>query len=201
MFLWTTLPCSFLSLFLCLVISSNFTFLLSFILFSISVFQRKRHYWRLDSKCITLFQNDTGSKYYKVKKSSVTISSTIFDKLTSLQITSSFWDRNSKHPFSCCSYNKSLFFSTKLNLFWEISETFFLRLPLSYPSSVCRRSLCQRSCLWSRLRHFLCFLMEPTLTALRSPQHRWFTTSERTCRELNHLAAAFWWIIGCSVCR
>ncbi|KTF82273.1 hypothetical protein cypCar_00030108 [Cyprinus carpio] len=27
---------------------------------------RKRHYWRLDSKCITLFQNDAGSKYYKV---------------------------------------------------------------------------------------------------------------------------------------
>ncbi|XP_012888903.1 PREDICTED: serine/threonine-protein kinase D1 [Dipodomys ordii] len=27
--------------------------------------QRKRHYWRLDSKCITLFQNDTGSRYYK----------------------------------------------------------------------------------------------------------------------------------------
>ncbi|XP_062911640.1 serine/threonine-protein kinase D3 isoform X2 [Mobula hypostoma] len=26
---------------------------------------RKRHYWRLDSKCLTLFQNDTGSKYYK----------------------------------------------------------------------------------------------------------------------------------------
>ncbi|XP_061890765.1 serine/threonine-protein kinase D1 isoform X1 [Entelurus aequoreus] len=26
---------------------------------------RKRHYWRLDSKCITLYQNDTGSKYYK----------------------------------------------------------------------------------------------------------------------------------------
>ncbi|XP_040189835.1 serine/threonine-protein kinase D1 isoform X1 [Rana temporaria] len=29
------------------------------------LWQRKRHYWRLDSKCITLFQNDTGSKYYK----------------------------------------------------------------------------------------------------------------------------------------
>ncbi|XP_019509819.1 PREDICTED: serine/threonine-protein kinase D1 [Hipposideros armiger] len=28
-------------------------------------FERKRHYWRLDSKCITLFQNDTGSRYYK----------------------------------------------------------------------------------------------------------------------------------------
>ncbi|RXM36095.1 Serine/threonine-protein kinase D3 [Acipenser ruthenus] len=28
---------------------------------------RKRHYWRLDSKCLTLFQNDTGAKYYKVK--------------------------------------------------------------------------------------------------------------------------------------
>ncbi|MGH0165917.1 UNVERIFIED_CONTAM: hypothetical protein FKN15_010908 [Acipenser sinensis] len=27
---------------------------------------RKRHYWRLDSKCLTLFQNDTGAKYYKV---------------------------------------------------------------------------------------------------------------------------------------
>ncbi|XP_008313048.2 serine/threonine-protein kinase D1 [Cynoglossus semilaevis] len=26
---------------------------------------RKRHYWRLDSKCITLFQSDTGNKYYK----------------------------------------------------------------------------------------------------------------------------------------
>ncbi|XP_032811740.2 serine/threonine-protein kinase D1-like isoform X1 [Petromyzon marinus] len=26
---------------------------------------RKRHYWRLDSKCLTLFQTDTGSKYYK----------------------------------------------------------------------------------------------------------------------------------------
>ncbi|KAM9842243.1 serine/threonine-protein kinase D1 [Aulostomus maculatus] len=26
---------------------------------------RKRHYWRLDSKCITLFQSETGSKYYK----------------------------------------------------------------------------------------------------------------------------------------
>nr|XP_014342690.1 PREDICTED: serine/threonine-protein kinase D3 [Latimeria chalumnae] len=26
---------------------------------------RKRHYWRLDSKCLTLFQNETGSKYYK----------------------------------------------------------------------------------------------------------------------------------------
>ncbi|XP_064164150.1 serine/threonine-protein kinase D1 isoform X2 [Anguilla rostrata] len=26
---------------------------------------RKRHYWRLDSKAITLYQNDTGSKYYK----------------------------------------------------------------------------------------------------------------------------------------
>lgn len=29
------------------------------------VFQRKRHYWRLDSKCVTLFQSDSGSKYYK----------------------------------------------------------------------------------------------------------------------------------------
>ncbi|XP_039641384.1 serine/threonine-protein kinase D1 [Perca fluviatilis] len=26
---------------------------------------RKRHYWRLDSKCITMFQNETGSKYFK----------------------------------------------------------------------------------------------------------------------------------------
>merc|ERR1711971_1103752 len=26
---------------------------------------RKRHYWRLDSKCITMFQSDTGTKYYK----------------------------------------------------------------------------------------------------------------------------------------
>ncbi|XP_077994522.1 serine/threonine-protein kinase D3-like [Glandiceps talaboti] len=26
---------------------------------------RKRHYWRLDTKCLTLFQSDTGTKYYK----------------------------------------------------------------------------------------------------------------------------------------
>ncbi|CAG7785747.1 unnamed protein product [Allacma fusca] len=26
---------------------------------------RKRHFWRLDTKALTLFQNDTGSKYYK----------------------------------------------------------------------------------------------------------------------------------------
>jgi protein kinase D len=29
------------------------------------VLQRKRHYWRLDTKSVTLFQSDTGSKYYK----------------------------------------------------------------------------------------------------------------------------------------
>ncbi|KAJ6667357.1 hypothetical protein lerEdw1_017335 [Lerista edwardsae] len=33
--------------------------------FLVLLLMRKRHYWRLDSKCITLFQNDTGSKYYK----------------------------------------------------------------------------------------------------------------------------------------
>uniref|UniRef100_A0A7N8YEK8 Protein kinase D3 n=1 Tax=Mastacembelus armatus TaxID=205130 RepID=A0A7N8YEK8_9TELE len=27
---------------------------------------RKRHYWRLDSKSLSMFQNDTGSKFYKV---------------------------------------------------------------------------------------------------------------------------------------
>ncbi|KAM4633549.1 serine/threonine-protein kinase D3-like [Polymixia lowei] len=26
---------------------------------------RKRHYWRLDSKCLTLFQNESAAKYYK----------------------------------------------------------------------------------------------------------------------------------------
>ncbi len=29
--------------------------------------QRKKHYWRLDCKCIILFQNDTTNKYYKVE--------------------------------------------------------------------------------------------------------------------------------------
>lgn len=29
--------------------------------------QRKRHYWRLDCKCIILFQNNTSNKYYKVR--------------------------------------------------------------------------------------------------------------------------------------
>lgn len=26
---------------------------------------RKRHYWRLDTKCLTLFQDSTSSRYYK----------------------------------------------------------------------------------------------------------------------------------------
>merc|ERR1712228_1171678 len=25
----------------------------------------KRHYWRLDTKCITMYRNDTGTNYYK----------------------------------------------------------------------------------------------------------------------------------------
>lgn len=29
------------------------------------VLQLKRHYWRLDSKSITLFTSEQGSKYYK----------------------------------------------------------------------------------------------------------------------------------------
>lgn len=33
---------------------------------SASFCQRKRHYWRLDCKCITLFQNNTTNRYYKV---------------------------------------------------------------------------------------------------------------------------------------
>lgn len=33
---------------------------------SLSFCQRKRHYWRLDCKCITLFQNNTTNRYYKV---------------------------------------------------------------------------------------------------------------------------------------
>ena len=27
---------------------------------------RKRHYWRLDTKCLTLYQSDNTNKYYKV---------------------------------------------------------------------------------------------------------------------------------------
>uniref|UniRef100_A0A3Q3FBL6 protein kinase C n=1 Tax=Labrus bergylta TaxID=56723 RepID=A0A3Q3FBL6_9LABR len=34
---------------------------------------RKRHYWRLDSKSLSLFQNDTGAKFYKVRNPSVEI--------------------------------------------------------------------------------------------------------------------------------
>ncbi len=31
----------------------------------LSHLQRKRHFWRLDTKALTLFQNDSGPKYYK----------------------------------------------------------------------------------------------------------------------------------------
>lgn len=57
-----------LACYLIQLISSFLLFLPPFFLLSITMFQRKRHYWRLDSKCITLFQNDTGSKYYKVRR-------------------------------------------------------------------------------------------------------------------------------------
>lgn len=30
--------------------------------------QRKRHYWVLDWKSITLYQNESSTKYYKVRK-------------------------------------------------------------------------------------------------------------------------------------
>lgn len=45
---------------------------------SIPLFQRKRHYWRLDSKCITLFQSDTGNKYYKVRGNDITCCLSLF---------------------------------------------------------------------------------------------------------------------------
>uniref|UniRef100_A0AAY4CS16 Serine/threonine-protein kinase n=1 Tax=Denticeps clupeoides TaxID=299321 RepID=A0AAY4CS16_9TELE len=42
---------------------------------------RKRHYWRLDCKCIILFQNDTTNKYYKVKTPKQIFLSFIFPKM------------------------------------------------------------------------------------------------------------------------
>lgn len=34
----------------------------------LSVCQRKRHFWRLDTKSLTLFQNESGAKFYKVRE-------------------------------------------------------------------------------------------------------------------------------------
>ena len=31
----------------------------------INLFRKKKHYWRLDTKAITLFQSENGSQYYK----------------------------------------------------------------------------------------------------------------------------------------
>lgn len=31
-------------------------------------FQRKRHFWRLDTKTLTLFQNESGAKFYRVRE-------------------------------------------------------------------------------------------------------------------------------------
>lgn len=38
------------------------SYVISILLFSL---QKKRHFWRLDTKALTFFQSDTGSKYYK----------------------------------------------------------------------------------------------------------------------------------------
>lgn len=32
------------------------------------VLQRKRHFWRLDTKSLTLFQNESGAKFYRVRQ-------------------------------------------------------------------------------------------------------------------------------------
>lgn len=45
--------------------------------------QRKRHYWRLDCKCIILFQNNTSNKYYKVKTATATSASHVPPSSTS----------------------------------------------------------------------------------------------------------------------
>lgn len=45
--------------------------------------QRKRHYWRLDCKCIILFQNNTSNKYYKVKTAMITPLSHVRSSATS----------------------------------------------------------------------------------------------------------------------
>lgn len=37
--------------------------------FCLSWSQRKRHYWIVDRKSITLYQNESSTKYYKVKAS------------------------------------------------------------------------------------------------------------------------------------
>lgn len=41
---------------------------------------RKKHYWQLDSKCITLFHNDTGGKFYKELPLSDILHIEAFDK-------------------------------------------------------------------------------------------------------------------------
>lgn len=64
------------------------------------------------------------------------------------------------------------------------------------PPSLCRKSLCRRSCVWSRLRPCLSSPMGPILTALKSPRQHWFTTWENTCSgpRRPRAAAALWWI-------
>lgn len=45
----------------------NVTLDLSIKCFSCLFSQRKRHYWILDWKSITLYQNESSTKYYKVE--------------------------------------------------------------------------------------------------------------------------------------
>lgn len=35
---------------------------------TVFVLQRKRHFWRLDTKSLTLFQNESGAKFYRVRE-------------------------------------------------------------------------------------------------------------------------------------
>jgi protein kinase D len=36
-----------------------------YVLHVIAYAQRKKHYWRLDTKCLTLYKSETSSQYYK----------------------------------------------------------------------------------------------------------------------------------------
>lgn len=60
---------NFFSLYILLVVSiqapPSFAYLLTFF-DVIFVLQRKRHYWRLDTKCLTLFNDADSNRYYKV---------------------------------------------------------------------------------------------------------------------------------------
>lgn len=81
--------------------------------------QRKRHYWRLDTKSITLYQNETSTKYYK-----------------DIQLSEVLNIETAKQPQPAGELNRTAGEAIDAACYWEQKILLFLNISTSFSSSV-----------------------------------------------------------------